>query len=277
MNPLIWSRAGSSELDRSRARPSRSVASRSSKAPRRQGGMAPSRASSSLNRSSLAPCRPQSSCITITISSVPSSRCETLSDRNASSVTRPPALRMMCASPRAKPSIVKRSIRASMHASTATFRRGCGPRPLAANSSFREAATASISSACGICGSLDPPSNHGSLRMNRIRLGDGYEPGPQPVRSSSRGFCHAWLREAVLSVRCDHACVRDDRRTAGIRCLESLVKPIRAGRQAATRRPKLRGSKLDHRGPMRLRAGLEREFAPMSAEMSSAVSSPPAW
>ena len=81
------------------------------------------------NSSSEAPCRPQPSCITTTTSSVPSRRCEALSDRIASSVTRPPALRMMWASPRSRPSIGNRSIRVSMHARTATLRRGRGLEP----------------------------------------------------------------------------------------------------------------------------------------------------
>ena len=82
------------------ARPWRSVVSTSSNAPSRQVGSTPSAASASANSSSEAPCRPQPSCITTTISSVSSRRCEALSERIASSVTRPPALRMMCASPR---------------------------------------------------------------------------------------------------------------------------------------------------------------------------------
>jgi hypothetical protein len=85
--------------------------------------------------------------MTTTISSVPSRRCEALSERIASSVTSPPALRMMCASPRSSPSIGKRSIRVSMQASTATLRRGRGSRPGAASVSAREAARASMSSA----------------------------------------------------------------------------------------------------------------------------------
>ena len=59
----------------------------------------------------------------------PSSRCEALSERIASSVTSPPALRMMCASPRSRPSMGKRSMRVSMQDSTATLRRGRGLRP----------------------------------------------------------------------------------------------------------------------------------------------------
>ncbi len=91
--------------------------------------------------------RPQPWCITTTISSVPSSRWETLSERIASSVARPPALRMMWASPRFRPSIGKRSILVSMQASTATLRRGRGLSPGAASCSARSAAAASISSA----------------------------------------------------------------------------------------------------------------------------------
>src|SRR3712207_8163209 len=67
--------------------------------------------------------------MTTTISSVPSNRWDALNDRSASSVTNPPALRMMCASPRCSPSIGNKSMRVSMHASTATLRRGRGSSP----------------------------------------------------------------------------------------------------------------------------------------------------
>src|SRR4051812_3608457 len=88
--------------------------------------------------------------MTTTTSSVPSTRWEMLSDRIASSVASPPALRMMCASPRSIPSIGKRSIRVSMHDRTATLRRGRGSPPGTARSAALAAATASISSAFGI-------------------------------------------------------------------------------------------------------------------------------
>ena len=54
------------------------------------------------------------------ISSVPSRRCEIASERIASSVTTPPALRITWASPSSSPSSAAGSRRASMHATTAT-------------------------------------------------------------------------------------------------------------------------------------------------------------
>src|ERR1019366_8482915 len=47
-----------------------------------------------------------------------------ISDRNASSVTIPPAFRMMCASPVLSPNICSTVILASMHATIASFRLG---------------------------------------------------------------------------------------------------------------------------------------------------------
>ena len=55
-----------------------------------------------------------------TISSVPRSRWLMTSERMASSLATPPALRMTCASPSSRPSTLAGSSRASMHASTAT-------------------------------------------------------------------------------------------------------------------------------------------------------------
>ena len=59
-----------------------------------------------------------------TISSVPSSSMLTISERMTSSVTRPPALRMMCASPVRRPSVSSTSRRASMHAMMASLDSG---------------------------------------------------------------------------------------------------------------------------------------------------------
>ena len=59
-----------------------------------------------------------------TISSVPSSVWLTISERMTSSVARPPALRMMCASPVRRPSVSSTSSRASMQATIAMPRSG---------------------------------------------------------------------------------------------------------------------------------------------------------
>ena len=59
---------------------------------------------------------------------VPSMRCEISSDRTMSSVTMPPALRMMWASPMWRPRSAKRSRRASMQATTAIRRTGAAER-----------------------------------------------------------------------------------------------------------------------------------------------------
>ena len=65
------------------------------------------------------------------ISRVPSKRCEMVSERMASSVTTPPALRMTCASPSLRPSALCVSMRASMQATTARPRPGgSGRSPL---------------------------------------------------------------------------------------------------------------------------------------------------
>jgi hypothetical protein len=57
-------------------------------------------------------------------SRVPSSRCETTSDRITSSVTAPPALRITCASPGRSPSAANTSMHASMQVTMATPRVG---------------------------------------------------------------------------------------------------------------------------------------------------------
>ena len=67
---------------------------------------------------------PQSVWCRSTISSVPSSRWLIASERIASSVATPPALRMTWASPSSRPRIFAGSRRASMQASTATLRAG---------------------------------------------------------------------------------------------------------------------------------------------------------
>src|ERR1700712_5448277 len=59
-----------------------------------------------------------------TISSVPSLRCETDSERIMSSVTTPPALRSTCASPCRRPSAPKTSRRESMEGTIARRREG---------------------------------------------------------------------------------------------------------------------------------------------------------
>ena len=62
---------------------------------------------------------------------VPSSRWLIASERISSSVTTPPALRMTCASPSARPRIRYTSSRASMQATTATcLLGGSGSGPL---------------------------------------------------------------------------------------------------------------------------------------------------
>jgi hypothetical protein len=57
-------------------------------------------------------------------SRVPSSLCEITSERIASSLARPPALRITCASPSASPANLAGSSRASMQVSTAKRRPG---------------------------------------------------------------------------------------------------------------------------------------------------------
>src|SRR5512141_1504961 len=57
-------------------------------------------------------------------SRVPSSLWEITSDRIASSLARPPALRMTCASPSARPAYFAGSSRASMHVKIAKWRAG---------------------------------------------------------------------------------------------------------------------------------------------------------
>ena len=76
--------------------------------------------------SSFAPCNPHCVCSMRTISLVPSNCWLTMSERMTSSVTRPPALRMMWASPVRKPSASSTSRRASMHATIASPRERSG-------------------------------------------------------------------------------------------------------------------------------------------------------
>jgi hypothetical protein len=93
--------------------------------------MPTSSCSARLNSSSVNVSIPQSVWWMRTISSVPSRRWEIASDRISSSVTTPPALRMMCASPSRKPRMAYGFRRASMHASTASFLAGrSGRSPL---------------------------------------------------------------------------------------------------------------------------------------------------
>ena len=68
------------------------------------------------------------------ISRVPSLRWEIASERMTSSVTTPPALRMMCASPFLRPSRAKMSMRESMQVTTATCLAGGVGRPPVSNS-----------------------------------------------------------------------------------------------------------------------------------------------
>jgi len=67
---------------------------------------------------------PQPVCSMTITSSVPRSCWLITSDRRASSVASPPALRMMCASPVRRPRTSSTVSRASMHASTASLRPG---------------------------------------------------------------------------------------------------------------------------------------------------------
>ncbi len=60
---------------------------------------------------------------------VPSARWLMASERMVSSVTTPPALRMVWQSPSSRPSALWRSMRASMQATTATFSTGAAPMP----------------------------------------------------------------------------------------------------------------------------------------------------
>ena len=73
---------------------------------------------------------PQSVWCSRMTSLVPSSRWLMASERSASAVTAPPALRMTCASPSAKSNTLAGSSRASMQATIATCLAGgsgCGP------------------------------------------------------------------------------------------------------------------------------------------------------
>ena len=81
---------------------------------------------SSLNSS-----MPQSLWCTTKYSSVPSSLCEITSERIASSLARPPALRITWASPSARPAYLAGSRRASMQVRMAKRRPGgSGKAPL---------------------------------------------------------------------------------------------------------------------------------------------------
>src|SRR5262245_5116476 len=81
-----------------------------------------------------------------TISSVPSSRWLMTSERIASSVTTPPALRMTWASPGSRPRARAGSRRASMQASTATLRAGRPGAPAASKPAANRALWARRSS-----------------------------------------------------------------------------------------------------------------------------------
>ena len=81
-------------------------------------------ATRSRRSSSSTPCRPHPVCSMTTIISVPRSSMLTISERMTSSVTRPPALRMMCASPVRRPSASSTSRRASMQATMASLDSG---------------------------------------------------------------------------------------------------------------------------------------------------------
>jgi hypothetical protein len=71
----------------------------------------------------------QSVCSTTRIRSTPSRWVASTRVRSTSSVTRPPALRMILASPLARPSIAKGSIRESMQVTTASPRAAWPGRP----------------------------------------------------------------------------------------------------------------------------------------------------
>src|SRR3954471_9403534 len=89
---------GMNRLSRMRRIDSRTLSSTSAKPPGLQPGRSPvSLSSSRTNSSSLSAAIPQSVWCRRTICSVPSLRCEMASDRIASSVTIPPAFRIMCA------------------------------------------------------------------------------------------------------------------------------------------------------------------------------------
>ena len=77
---------------------------------------------------------PQSVWWTTNHSRVPSSLWEITSERSASSLARPPALRITCASPSASPASLAGSSRASMQVRIANRRAGGrGSRPLSPN------------------------------------------------------------------------------------------------------------------------------------------------
>jgi hypothetical protein len=126
MNGLLWMRP--SEL--------RTSASRSENDSGDHAGFIPvSRRSSSRSSSSVKVSIPHSVCLMTMISRVSSLRCEIASERITSSVTTPPALRMMCASPFSRPRMAKISIRESMQVTTATcLRGGVGSPPLSKRS-----------------------------------------------------------------------------------------------------------------------------------------------
>jgi hypothetical protein len=68
--------------------------------------------------------QPQDVCPTILTHRVLRSRCDTASERNTSSLTMAPALRMTCASPSFSPNIPKASMRASIQVTIARWARG---------------------------------------------------------------------------------------------------------------------------------------------------------
>ena len=103
-----------------------------------QRGLIPTSASSSaVNSSSSTLCSPQSVWCNNTISRVPKDLWERQRDRMTSSVTTPPALRTICASPFDRPRILKISIRESMHATTAKRMLGATAKSLSSNLSAK--------------------------------------------------------------------------------------------------------------------------------------------
>ena len=136
-NPRTSSRTRNADSSRMRSADCRRSASQVGERlgrPQRLGarlGLDPARNSSSTKVS-----MPQSVWCTSTISVVPRSRWLIASERSASAVTTPPALRITWASPSARPSTRYTSSRASMHATTATCRDG-GMRQRAAGEAGR--------------------------------------------------------------------------------------------------------------------------------------------
>jgi len=135
-NPRMESLTGMNGLLVIRATDCLTSAAGSSNASAAQGGLIP--VSSWIERrkaSSEKVSMPQSVWWMRMISRVPSSRWLIASERISSSVTTPPALRITCASPSARPRIAYTFSRASMHATTATWRdggSGSGPAKVSA-------------------------------------------------------------------------------------------------------------------------------------------------